>query len=170
MMESLQQINKLTGFIKLMRKLFVAVHLCIVHLLIPLRNLVDHQHKNCATINPMVCVLNSGFWGIKQGAGEETEESWLCFRGTERDFQDELSNCTLNSLVLVHLKHKFKAWSTGVSGYRGCSKCLIVLYDSCAIAWLLQLLGIACDSRDALSETNGGRAHRCASPDLFIQA
>lgn len=72
-----------------------------------------------------------GFWGIMQGAGEETEESWLCFCRLENDFQNELSNCTLDSLV--HLK-QFKASSAGISGYRGCNKCLIMLYDSCAIA------------------------------------
>ena len=49
---------------------------------------------------------------MKQGAGEETEELALLVQAEDpqRDFQNELSNCTLASLVLVHFKH-FKASS-----------------------------------------------------------
>lgn len=71
---------------------------------------------------------------------EKRQKSWLCFHRLENDFQDVLSNCTLDSLMFLHFKHKFKASSAGVSGYRGCSKCLIVLYDSCTFARLLQLV------------------------------
>lgn len=40
----------------------------------------------------------------------------------------------------------------------------------CTIACLPQVLYIACDYRDALSETNGGRDPRYASLDLIIEA
>lgn len=70
--------------------------------------------------------------------------------------------------MFVHFKHDFKASSAGVSCYRGFNKCLCCM--TCAITRLLQLSDIACHSKDALSDTNESRAHRFASPDLFIQA
>lgn len=77
--------------------------------------------------------LKLSFWGINR-VQEKGQKSWICFHRLENDFQGELSSCTSDSLVFVHFKHNFKASSVGVSGYRGCNKCLIMSYDSYAIA------------------------------------